>query len=415
MRNILLLMVCVFCADVVFGEERLTWKDCLQEVRQYHPELVAAKAKLDAVKADGRIVRSGILPRVSASAGADTGKTEGKKKSDSYSYGVSGRQLLFDGSATAHNLAAAGERVKVSSYELQVVSSNVRFYLETAFIGLLGAQENVAVIKNILERRKQNFDLVTLQYKGGRAHKGALLTSEANVAQAQLDLVIALRNVELYQRRLVKALGRRKFSPLVADGELKVHEIDREKPDFESLVETVPLLKEFAARKEASRFGLKSAKSDFFPQVFADAGLRRDSGSWPPETNSWSAGVSVTLPLFQGGQQQAALAKAGAVYRQSELDEVTGRMSVVLALAEAWTVWLNAVDQQAVQEKFYLAAKQRADIFEAQYRSGLAGFDDWTLIEDELVRNQKVLLQAKTGALISGAAWLQAKGETIDE
>ncbi|MBF0593585.1 MAG: TolC family protein [Candidatus Omnitrophica bacterium] len=415
MKRIIALVFCVFLQAGLASAETLSWNDCLKEARLNHPDLVSAREKLNAARADKDITRSGALAQVTASGSADTGKIQGKKKADTFSYGVSGRQLLFDGFKTSNDLAAAEERIKSAGYSYQVTSSNVRLNLWTAFVGLLSAQENRNVAKSILERRKQNLDLVSLQYQGGSEHKGSLLTAEANEAQAELDLVEAERNVELYQRRLIKEMGRASFTPLSVSGDLTVTTIDRTKPEFEKLVEITPLLKELVTQKEAARLGVKSARSDFFPQVYANGGLQRNDAVWPPRTDSWSAGLSISFPVFLGGQQQAALSKAQANYRQSLADERSGRDGVIFTLAQTWTQWQNDVDQEAVQQKFFQAAKLRADIVEGQYKSGLATFNDWTIIEDDLVRNQKALLQAKTNALLSEAGWFQAKGETVDE
>ncbi len=395
--------------------EMITWEDCLKEVRQHNFELLAARAGLDQVKATKAMTRSSALPQISSSISADRGKTEGKAKTESYSYGVSGRQLLFDGFKTSNDLAAADENVKVAAYNYEVVSSDVRLELWTSFIKLLSAQEALKVTDDILLRRRQNLDLVTLQYKGGQQHKGSLLTAEANVAQAELDRKEADRNILLYQIRLAKALGRTTIMPIVAQGDLFVGDIDPNMPDWEKLVETTPLLKELTAKKEAARLGVKSARSDFFPQIYADAGAGKSDSSWLPETGNWSAGLSLTFPLFQGGQKTAALSKAKASFTQVDAQEKNGRSGVLMILAETWTLWQNSVDQVAVQEKFLEASRQRADIVEAQYKSGLATFNDWTIIEDDLVSKQKAILQAKTNALIAEASWRQAKGETVDE
>ncbi len=411
------LMMCLMGVSAAHAVEdgRLSLNAALAEAHMNNPELISARGKLKAAEAQRGIVTSGVLPQLSVTAAGDTGKSGDKKQAESYSYGVNGRQLLFDGFKTSNDLAAAREQIKSAQYNYQVVSSNVRLELRTAFIGLLSAQENLNVTRNILKRRRQNMDLVALQYQGGREHKGSLMTAEANVAQAELDLISAERAMELYQRSLLKALGRGTFAPVTAVGDLAVGEIDRAKPEFEILVETTPLLKDLAARKEAARFGVKSARSDFFPQVYADAGTSRSDAGWPPQTRSWSAGINLSFPIFQGGQQQAALAKAKAVYQQAEADTRSGRDGVIFTLAQSWIQWLNDVDQSVVQEKFFQAAQQRAQIVEAQYKSGLASFNDWTIIEDDLVRNQKSLLQAKTSALLAEASWFQAKGETLDE
>ncbi len=397
------------------AQQALTWEMCLEEARARHPDLVSAREGVNMAQDDKRITRSAALPQVSANSGGSTGKTEGSEQSESYSYGVSGRQLLFDGAKTSHDLAAREEGIKSAGYNYQVVSSNVRYRLRIAFVGLLSAQENVKVVQNILERRRQNRELVALQYEGGRAHKGSLLTAEAHEADAGRDLVEARRSLQLYQRRLAKELGRDRFEAMTATGDLAVTGADNDPPVFDELVEITPLLKDLVSQKEAARLGVKSARADLMPQVYAEGSAGRDDPSWPPQTGSWSAGIRVSLPIFQGGQKQAAFSRAQAGYRQAQADEKSGRDSVIMTLAETWTQWQNDVDQEGVQQKFFQAARQRADIVGAQYRSGLATFNDWTLIEDDLVRNQKALLQAKTNALLSEARWLQAKGETVDE
>jgi outer membrane protein TolC len=393
----------------------LAWEDCVKEALQNHPDLMSAREKVNESKADKGSTRSAILPQISSSAGGSTSKTGGEDSSKSYSLGVTGQQLLFDGFKTSNDLAASEQNINASSYNYAVTSSNVRLDLWTAFIGLLEAQESVDVTKGILDRRKQNLDLVKLQYQSGLQHKGSLMTAEANAAQAELDFIEAQRNVELFQRHLTRQLGRSSFTPIQASGELAVGEIDRTKPDYEDLVESTPLLKALVARKEAARYGLKSAKSSFFPKIYANGSAGRNDNTWPPETSSWSAGISVSFPIFQGGQQQSALDKARSTYQQLQADERSGRAGVLTTLADVWTQWQNNVDQVGVQEMFLEASKLRADIVEAQYKSGLATFNDWTIIEDDLVSKQKAILQARTNAMIAEANWLQAKGVTLDE
>lgn len=409
------LVLCASSSGALADDDVLTWADCVKEALQNHPDLASAREKVNASRADKGSTRSATLPQISASAGGSTSKTEGSNSSKSYSLGITGQQLLFDGFKITNDLAAADENIRASSYNYAVTSSNVRLNLWTAFVTLLEAQESVDVTKGILERRKQNLDLVRLQYQSGLEHKGSLLTAEANAAQAELEYTEAQRNVELFQRHLTKELGRTSFTPITASGELAVGLIDRNKPEYENLVESTPFLKALVARKEAARFGVKSAQSSFFPKIYANGSAGRSDSIFPPETNSWSAGISVSFPIFQGGQQQAALNKARATYQQLQADERSGRDGVLTTLADTWTQWQNSVDQSGVQEKFLEASKLRADIVEAQYKSGLATFNDWTIIEDDLVGKQKSILQAKTNALIADANWRQAKGETLDE
>jgi len=413
-KKTLTVIAVIFWCHQCAAADMLTWDDCVKDARKGQQELVSAREKVAQAQADKVSVLSGALLHVSGSAAAGTSKTQGQAKAESRSYGVSGSQLLFDGFKTANDVAAAEKKIRSAEYAASIVSSNVRLSLRMAFVDLVSAQENLSLVQNILTRRKLNRDLVALQYEGGRAHKGSLLTADANAAQAELDAVKAKRNLELCQRRLLKAMGRSSFVPVVVSGVLSAGEIDREKPTFEKIVEDTPLLSQLVVQKEAARLGIKSAQGSFFPKIYAEADAGRSDTTWPPERNNWSAGFRVSIPIFQGGENAAALSKAKSLYVQTQAEEKSGKDGVIFTLAETWTQWQNAVDQAAVQEKFYEAAQQRAVIIEAQYRSGLVTFNDWTIIEDDLVNNQKALLQAKTDALLCEAAWLQAKGETLD-
>ncbi|OGX24581.1 MAG: hypothetical protein A2Y03_10185 [Omnitrophica WOR_2 bacterium GWF2_38_59] len=407
----------VFVPSNSYGEKDqvLSWQYCITETQQNNPELVSAREKLNQAKADKSITQSAILPQLSSTLNTKTSKTQGQNSTESYNYGVSGQQLLFDGFKTSNDLASAREKIASATYNFEVVSSNVRYNLWSAFINLLGAQELLNVTKDIADRRQQNWELVELRYKVGKEHKGSLLTAKANFSQAQYELEEAKQNVEIYQRRLSKLIGREKYTPFVVNGGLDIQSVNQEKPEFEKIVETTPLLKEVVAQKEAARFDLKSAKSGLFPQVYATAGVTKSGAEWPPDSKGWTAGLSVSLPLFEGGKQQAQISKARATLNQAQADERNERDDVILTLAETWIDWRNNVAKVSVREEFLEASQVRAMIAEGQYSTGTITFDAWTIIEDDLVSNQKALLQAKTTALISEAAWLQAKGVTLDE
>ncbi len=60
------------------------------------------------------------------------------------------------------------------------------------------------------------------------------------------------------------------------------------------------------------------------------------------------------------------------------------------------------------------AARERAKITQAQYSTGLVSFNNWTIIENDLVRAKKSFLDAQFNALIAEADWIQAKGGTLD-
>ena len=394
--------------------EQLTWKDCLKEAKQNNPDLISAKEKINQAIANKAIVRSNYLPQLTSNLSRKSAKTTNRVNTDTYSYDINVQQLLFDGFKTSYNTASAKESIKSSQYNYVITSSNVRLNLRTAFIKLLKAQQLLDITKNIASRRKQNLELVALRYKAGREHRGSLLNAQANFIQAKFDVTQAKRDINLAQRELAKELGRKKLLPTRASGKLKVKTLVKKRPNFMKLAENSPLLLELIANRKALQFNLKSAKADLFPKIYADASIGRDDTHWPPHNEAWSAEMSLSLPIFEGGRRLAQISKARAELFQAQADTQSGNNYVTFILEKTWKELQDAIDKIEVQQNFLQAAKERAKIAKAQYSTGLISFNDWSIIEDNLVTTEKSYLNAKADALVSEANWIQAKGGNLN-
>jgi outer membrane protein TolC len=205
------------------AEETLRWEDCVKEAAKNHPDLISAKELINQQKANKVITASGLFPQVDFDASAKTAKTTttnsttGSATTDTYSYGISGTQLVFDGFKTTNELRSNAENIKAAQYSYNFVSSEVRLDLRTVFVALLKAQELIRVSEEIVKIRRGSLELITLRYHSGLEHRGALLTAEANLSEANFELVQAERDVELASRQLTKEMGRTEYKPVKAE------------------------------------------------------------------------------------------------------------------------------------------------------------------------------------------------------
>lgn len=425
------LVALFFTADVAGAEELVVWLDCVKEAKENHPDLRSAYEKVNQSKAAKEMTRSAAIPQITGNAsevtskGATFGSSGGASPSDiqtgsrrqqntSFDYSITGQQLLYDGFKTAYDLSVAERNIKSSRYNYDVISSNIRLRLRTAYVNLLIAQELLKVSEGIEARRKQNFELVKLRYEGGREHKGSLLTSDADLAQAEFDVNQARRSIFLAQRQLTKELGRRRFIAMTVRDDFTVREPDRDRPDFEKLCERTPLLQQLIAQKEAAKYGVQSAKAQFYPQIYASGTIGNTNVNAFPDKNEYSFGTTLSLPIFDGGNTIATVSKAKAALGQAEADERSGRDGVIYTLSDTWTKLQDAMDKVDVARKSLEAAQERARISEAQYSIGLLIYDNWIIIENNLVAAKRSFLAAERDALVAEANWIQAKGETLD-
>jgi outer membrane protein TolC len=407
------------------AKESLTWNACVEEALDSSPEILAAQESTSQALAGTTIARSSLLPQLSATMGGNWYDPTGQ----SYSYGLSARQLLYDGGRARSQTEQSEAAAEAALFDYQVASAGVRFRLRTGFVRLLKAQESVSITASILERRRQTTALIRLRHEAGREHKGALLTAEARLSQAELEVAQAHRNLEAAQVEILAALGRpsrdlaavasgsdETASRIAAKGSLDAVVVRcPPRPDFAILAGQTPQVAALTSRVEQARLAVKSARADFAPSVYLSASATRSGGEWPPDEENWSVGISVSLPLYTGGSRVAQVARAESARRATELTEEDGKNNAIADLHGRWTELRNAVDNVEVQRKFLDAARERAKISEAQYSTGLISFDNWIIIEDDFVRTQKVFLDAQASALVAEAGWIRAKGGSLED
>ena len=87
------------------AENVLTWEDCISEALKNNPDLIAAKEEVIQSRADKNASISGVLPQISSQLSGKKSKTAGSSETNTYSYNVSGQQLLFDGFKTTSNIS----------------------------------------------------------------------------------------------------------------------------------------------------------------------------------------------------------------------------------------------------------------------------------------------------------------------
>lgn len=404
----------LFSIDTIYSQNIINWEECVSNAKKNHPDLISAFEKVRQSKADRAIQISSALPQISSAASGRSAKATTGVTTDTYSYSLTGEQLVFDGFKTLYDILSSSRTLEAEEYNYILTSSNIRLSLRSAFVSLLKAQELASLTKEISERRKDNLELVKLRYEAGREHRGSLLTAEADLANAEYEVRQAQRSITLYQRELSKEMGLRILDPVSVEGEFSLAKDYDGRPDVEHLADITPFLRELIAKKEASRYDLKSEQADFLPQVYLNGSLGRNSNRWPPKDDTWSFGMSVSLPIFEGGSRISEVSKAKAKFRQAEADERSGRDSVLLTLEETWKDLQDAMENVSVQRKFLEAAEERAKITVAQYETGLISFDDWIIIEDDLVNAKKSYLNAQANMTIAEAYWIQAIGGTLE-
>ncbi|OGR87992.1 MAG: hypothetical protein A3A86_06715 [Elusimicrobia bacterium RIFCSPLOWO2_01_FULL_60_11] len=185
-------------------------------------------------------------------------------------------------------------------------------------------------------------------------------------------------------------------------------------PDFSRLSRETPSYLISRYLLDRSRAQVTLARSDFFPTLsVSGTGRRRlaDSGS---DRDSWSAGAQVSYAFFNGASDLNGLREARSNLEKSYADLDSTARETEVSLEEAYSGFQDAAGLEGVQEEFLKASEERAKIARAQYSNGLISFQDWDLIESDLIGSQKDALTARRGAVLAEAAWDRVLGRGLE-
>jgi outer membrane protein len=172
---------------------------------------------------------------------------------------------------------------------------------------------------------------------------------------------------------------------------------------------TMPQIKEAQLNIQASEYNLKNAKAGYIPSVSLSAGL---SGSYNTSkgtnlgqqfTNSLapSAGISISIPIYDQSKTKTSVAKAKIEHQQTELSyQQTEKQiakyveSLYIDAQSAQSNYLAAIDKLAsIQESYNLLAEQ--------FNVGMKNTVELLSGQNDLLAAQLQLAQSRYQAVIS--------------
>ncbi len=412
-------------SPVLAGEKPLTWQDCVQEAASHNPDLISAENLVIKAKAQVGAARSDFFPEISGNAGYNASNSTNNSNFNpnapitidtgtrhQFQVGATFNQNIFEGFKTVAGYDKTKVQVEEQEQNLRKVKSQVSSDLKTAFAHLLFQQQQIGVDKKILDRRQENLRFVSLRFDGGRENKGSVMRSQALYDQAKFNLSESERGLKVARRELAKALGRDYSLPndqLEVKGTFDTH-LPKAPPDISGITSAHPEHGVGEAQVNEAKEDVRIAKADLYPSIDASASFTRRKFESSNAASLYSAGVNLNYPFFTGGRDIYE-AKAARIeqYRLGETLRSTDNR-LALTLKQSYTDFKDAVDKIKVQEGFLKAAETRAEIARSQYANGLLSYQDWDLIENDLIDNQRTILESLRDALIAEAAYEKAQG-----
>lgn len=407
--------------------ETLSWDSCVREAGMKNPDLQMAHATIDAAVYQTKAAKGNFFPNLNGAAsysygsiassfssgtGGSTIVPNANGTASSYSTSLIASQNIFAGLYDIGSVAQGRANESVAREGLETTRAKVSFDLKNAFAGMRYSQTALKLSQEIIRRRANNLDMIQLRFENGRENKGSLLLSKAYVEQARYDELLAKNVMRVAQEQLARVLGRGNSRDLYISGNVPMATVVEEK-DVAGLASVTPDYRQAVAQKKAAAAGVTVARSVFFPSFDVNTTFGKQKNDWLNNSGRWSVGATVTLPFFNGWTDYYSTksAKATLLAATSNESSVIHQMSV--KLEQAYNGFIEAKAKLRADRSFVEAVEVRAEIARARYNNGLISFDDWDIIENDLINKQKAAIQSERDLVVNAAAWEQARGRGV--
>lgn len=425
MRFVRLLVVALFFTSLNSHGLTLSWEDVVRLASESNQGLVSARNEWLAVQQNETVAVGGFLPSLSASTSVtQTGATgngggsgaivsngvvlsgggAGSTVSTNYLASLNLKQNLFNGLEDYSRYKQSKWKTQSSFWALEQVKSTVTYSLKEAFATLVYAQESVDLARSIQYRRESNYKLVSVRYDNGRENRGSVLLAEAYLEQAKLDVIKAEDALKVAKTKLLTLLNRDDIDEVRVEGIVPLTGLEEKKDLAELAIET-PSYRQSEAQVQTSSEDISIAKSNFLPSLDLTGNVLRQGPSYFPERERWTVALTLTIPLFDGMKDYATMKQATFTKYAAEAKKKSTLLDLIPKLRDAQNQARQSDIKYSIDEKFQKASGTRAEIARAKYNNGLITFEDWDIIENELIQRQTNFLQSKRDRIIKYASW----------
>lgn len=366
------LAIQISLAGIAFSAEQLTLEECIQTALDNHPDLAAAASRINARQASVGQAAAPARPQVTAGSGyTRSDNTVASSGSGSYNTNLQASQTLFDWGRNELGIKGAKTELDATTADYLAARDTVISNVRAAYYGLNLAMREYAIARTRYENYERRLDWAKSYYQTGRTAKIEVTKAEADLANSMLSLVRSESSAERYRSELASAMG----APMLEIAPVRdVLEPDGWNVPLEGAVaaalENRPELAAQRKRVDYAKINLELQMKGKSPSISASAGYNL-YGSAPFDENGWTAGVSLSVPIFDGGLVKSRIEGARADLTTSEAQYESLANSVILEVRRAWESLREArqsLDASMQSERY---AKETLELAQGRYKAGV--------------------------------------------
>lgn len=430
-RTITAAMLLALSALTMQAQQAWTLDDCIQYALEHNISLQKARLQQQSAAEDVNARQGALLPTLSAQTNQSVGyrpwqdngiatvtngqvNTKVDKTYYNGSYGLNAQWTVWNGGRNRNNVRLSQLQEQQATLQTEQQANSIEERICQLYTQCLYLSDAIGVSQTTLATSRKNEERGQQMVEVGLLAKADLAQLSAQRANDEYQLVEAesqLANYKLQLRQLLELGAEQEFDIVVpaSTDEQALADIPALPTVYEQALATRPEIENARLGIESSKVSVAIAKAGWLPTLSLTGGLSTSTNSL--SANGWGnqmktnvntqAGLSLSIPIFDGRQTKTSVAKAQLQQQQAVLD-LQEQQKQLYQTIEGY--WLDATtNQQRLRAATASTESQQAsyDLLEEQFNLGLKNIVELMNGKDALMQAQQNRLQAKYLTLLS--------------
>ncbi len=287
----------------------------------------------------------------------------------------------------------AAKLTKASSqHEYDQAKNDTTLRVKEAYYAVLRAQQFMDVQQKRVEQLEAHLQETRLHLKAGTAAPFDVLRAETEVADAKQGLISAQNGVELAKAAFNNTLGRDLSAAVELDEPGPPQIVDLQLAScLDSACTNRPEVLKMQSQQALAQDMVHIARQGSKPQVNLNWQMNHSLSTtmFNPRPSSWTAYLTVSMPVFDGGKTRAAVNQAKADANSVKLGYDQTVLAVKLDTQQAYLSLNESREKISVAQKALEQARESMRLAQVRYKAGVS-------TQVEVFDAQTALTQAET-------------------
>lgn len=382
----------------------------LEEVKKAESEITTARSSvLPDLSFDAFYNRNIKLPTFFFDVDGEAVEFTSGFKND-FGASLSLKQSIWKGGKVFKAYRISKQYKKYADAGAEIVKAEVINNAEVLFYSAILAESNLEVLKKEAEATKYNLEIIEKKFSKGFVSEYEVLRARVENANLKPSILEAESEVRLSKKRLKSFIGLKLDEEIVInikDDDFSLANMKSTPQLHAAAQKSRPEMRQADLLVLITKNAIGVAKAEYYPELEAVSNY-----SWTTQSdkltlsdnqvNTWSAGVQLHLPIFNGGSTKGRVNNYKADYNQAELAKNEMEDKIELEVEEAYDKIMQAKKTLDIQSETIAQAEEGLRIANLRYESGIG-------TQLEVLSAQAALTEARNALARSQFKFRQAK------